>query len=71
MFDGNKANARSKGSQHCSVIVFSATQTLTRQPGPVNFISFVSIGLYLPAHRSTYHIRTFSVRFRALAWHCC
>ena len=69
MFDGNKANAQGKDSQHYSVIFFSMTQTLTRQPGPVNFISFMSIGLYLPAHRSTYHIRTFSVRFVALAWH--
>jgi len=37
----------------------------------VNFVSFMSIGLYLPAHRSTYHIRTPSKRFIALAWHWC
>ena len=43
-------------------------QTLTRQPGPVNFVSFMTTGLYLPAHRSTYHIRTFAERFTSLLW---
>jgi hypothetical protein len=69
VYDGNKATSRGNDSQHCERDFFSMTLSLTRSPGPVSFISFMSAEVYIPARQSTYHIRTVSQCFLALAWY--
>jgi hypothetical protein len=69
VYDGNKATARGNDSQHCERDFFSMALSLTRSPGPLSFISFMSTEVYLPARQSKYHIRTVSQGFLALAWY--
>ena len=69
MYDGNKATARGNDSQHCERDFSSITLSLTRPPWPLSFVSFMSAEVYLPARQGTYHIRTVSQGFLALAWY--